>query len=499
MSSARGMLRSMLIVGGAQAVNICISLVRMKLVALMVGPAGMGLLGIYTSLQGTAGTLAGLGLGNSGVREIASNRENPAVLARVRTVLFLANFAQGTVAMAIIWLCRERLARWLIGDAVYASEIGLVGIAVLLGLVAASQTALLQGLRRVGDLARVTILSGLAATIVGLPCVWLQGEQGLIWFLIVQPATAVLIAHRFTSMGLDGRRATMGLIDAWHIWKPMAALGSVFMLAALGSAVTLLLVRTLITRELGLQAAGLFSASWAIAMTYVGFLLGAMGTDYYPRLVEVIHNPDAANRLMNDQMQLALSIGGPTLLALIGGAPWFMQLLYSSEFVGAASMLQWQSVGNVLKLASWPLGFALVAAARSRTYLCTELSWNGLFVAFITVGTVDLGLDAAGIGFAAAYLAYFAFLIVSVRRLHHFHFEALSISLLVLHLSLSVIVLILAQSSPITAASISAVLVLVTGIISLRVVLIKIGSKGKVGILMTRMFNALRWPVRSKE
>ena len=497
MSSARGMLRSMLIVGGAQAVNICISLVRMKLVALMVGPAGMGLLGIYTSLQGTAGTLAGLGLGNSGVREIASNRENPAVLARVRTVLFLANFAQGTVAMAIIWLCRERLARWLIGDAVYASEIGLVGIAVLLGLVAASQTALLQGLRRVGDLARVTILSGLAATIVGLPCVWLQGEQGLIWFLIVQPATAVLIAHRFTSMGLDGRRATMGLIDAWHIWKPMAALGSVFMLAALGSAVTLLLVRTLITRELGLQAAGLFSASWAIAMTYVGFLLGAMGTDYYPRLVEVVHDAEVANRLINDQMQIGLSVGGPILLLLTGGAPWFMQFFYSSEFVTAASMLQWQSVGNVLKLASWPLGFALVAAARSRTYLCTELSWNVLFLAFVALWLADTGIDVAGIGFAATYLAYFFILSVLVRRLHDFRFEALSIGLLVLHLTLSVIVLIVAQRTPITGSLIAAIFGLVTGIISLRVVLIKIGPRGKLGIGLTRLFNVLQWPMRS--
>ena len=57
-------------------------------------------------------------------------------------------------------------------------------------------------------------------------------------------------------------------------------------------------------------------------MTYVGFLLGAMGADYYPRLTEVIHDKVAAVRLMNDQAQLGLAIGGPVLLLLIGLAPW---------------------------------------------------------------------------------------------------------------------------------------------------------------------------------
>jgi len=146
----------MLVIGSAQAVNIVISIVRIKILAVLVGPAGLGILGIYTSLQSTVGSLAGLGLGTSGVRDIAANKDDLAVQSRVRTVLFTAGLVQGTIAMVVVWLFRAPLAQWLFGDASRATETGLVGVAILLSLVLASQTAILQGLRRIGDLGRVT-------------------------------------------------------------------------------------------------------------------------------------------------------------------------------------------------------------------------------------------------------------------------------------------------------------------------------------------------------
>lgn len=146
------MIRSMLAMGSAQALNIVISIVRMKVLAVLVGPAGIGLLGIYNSLQDTAASVAGLGLGNSGVREIAANKDDFVVQSRVRMVLFAAGLLQGSTAMVLIWLFRVPLARLLFGDVSRATETGLVGVSIFFGLTLASQTAVLQGLRRIGDL-----------------------------------------------------------------------------------------------------------------------------------------------------------------------------------------------------------------------------------------------------------------------------------------------------------------------------------------------------------
>ena len=332
MSGPRALIKSMLIIGSAQVVKILISIVRIKVLAVLLGPSGVGLLSVYNSLLDMVQQTAGLGMGSSGVREIASSRGDEATLSRVRRVLFAAHLIQGTLAMIAVWLLRERIAIWLFGDALRATEVGLIGIAILLSLLASAQTALLQGLRKIGDLGRVTVIGAFVGTLAGLAAVWLQGESGLIWFILVQPLAAVLIALHYTRRLPKPIAARLSLFETWDVWKPMAKLGAAFMLGGLATAATLLLVRGRISQELGLDAAGYFAAAWGITMTYVGFLLGAMGADYYPRLTEVIHDKVAAVQLMNDQAQLGLAIGGPVLLLLIGLAPWVITLLYSCEF-----------------------------------------------------------------------------------------------------------------------------------------------------------------------
>ena len=496
-SSSRSLIKSMLVIGSAQVVNILISIFRMKVLAVLLGPGGVGLLSIYNSLLDMVQQTAGLGMGTSGVREIASSRGDEKTLSRVRRVLFAAHLIQGTLAMIAVWLLRERIAIWLFGDTLRATEVGLIGIAILLGLLAASQTALLQGLRKIGDLGRVTVLGAFVGTLAGLAAVWLQGESGLIWFILVQPLAVVLIALHYTRRLPKPIAARLSLVETWDVWKPMAKLGAAFMLGGLATAATLLLVRGRISQELGLDAAGYFAAAWGITMTYVGFLLGAMGADYYPRLTEVIHDKIAAVRLMNDQAQLGLAIGGPVLLLLIGLAPWVITLLYSSAFEPTVTLLQWQMVGNVFKLASWAMSFSIVAAARGKTFFLMELSFNIVFLSMVFVFLPHVGLEVTAYAFVLGYLVYLTIVYVLARSIHGFRWQALSLGLLGLHTSLGLALLVLALIAPFAAAMASPLLAAATGLFGLRVVLSKVGKHGRLPTRLYGIFAKLSWPIKS--
>lgn len=65
-------IRSIVMIGGAQSIRIALSMLRAKVIALMLGPTGIGLLSIYDSLRETAVAGAGLGITSSGVQQIAS-------------------------------------------------------------------------------------------------------------------------------------------------------------------------------------------------------------------------------------------------------------------------------------------------------------------------------------------------------------------------------------------------------------------------------------------
>ena len=493
---SRGLIRSMLIIGGAKFANILISIIRMKVLAVLLGPPGLGLLAIYNSLMQTASTVAGLGLGSSGVRELASSRGDEAALSRVRVVLFSAHLIQGLLAMAVVWLLREPLARWLMGNEARATEVGLVGISVLLTLLATSQTALLQGLRKISDLGRVTVLGALAGTAAGLLAVWLIGMEGLIWFVLVQPLTAIMVAWFFTRRLPRPSHFVQTPRAVWDVWRPMVTLGFVFMLGGLANTATQLIAQSLITHHLGLGAVGIFAAAWGITMQYVGFLLTAMATDYYPRLAEIVTDREATNRLVNEQIQLGLAIGGPVLLLLIGLAPWLINLLYSAEFTAASQLLQWQTVGNVFKLACWPIGFIFVAAARSWTYAFIQLQWNLVFLIFLFFGLPAVGLPIAGTGFLVSYILLFILLALLARNLHGFKWERLSLQLIVLHAILSLGLLGMGGFPPSFLAAISVVFAVGTGFIGLRLVAIKLGNGNRIAQRILKLYTVIGWSVK---
>ena len=484
----------MTITGGTQAVNVVLSIARMKVLALLLGPTGVGVLSLYNSLQATGTTVAGLGIDNSAVRQIAQAKDEGGELSRVRRVLLAANLVQGTLAMISIWLLRAPIAAALFGRPGYELEVGLVGVAVFVALLGASQTALLRGMRRIGDLGRVTVFGALACTVGGIAAVWALGENGLLWFVLLQPLTAVLVAAYYVRKLPGAGAHRIGGADIWRIWKPMVHLGLGFMLAGLATSGTLLLVRGRIAAGLGLDAAGQFAAAWGITVTYVGFLLSAMGMDYYPRLAEVVHDRAAATRLMNEQMQLALAISGPVLLLMIGLAPLAIAILYSSRFGDAVGLLQWQMAGNVFKLASWAVSFSVVAAARTRAYILLEACFLVPYAGLIWLLLPVLGLEIAGIAFLVAYALYFGAAWVLARSITGFAFEPLSWRLLLAHGACALALLPLALAFPFAGAIASIALAAATGIVGLHIVLEKIGQHRYTAPL-ARAYAACGWPL----
>ena len=405
-SSYKQILRSSSIIGGASVVNILISLLRTKVVAVVLGPAGVGLIGLLGALMATASTVASLGFGTVGTRQIAEavGEEDAAAVAAARHALFWGTLGLATLGGVVFWALRDVLAVSVLGDATQGPAVGWLALGVALTVAAGSQAALLNGLRRIGDLARVSVWSALLATVIGVAALWLWGESGVLAFVLAGPFASFVLGIWYVSQlpKIEGLRTPLPQLVAQ--WKTLATLGAAFMVAALAVTVGQLVVRVLIERELGVAALGQFQAAWAISMTYIGFVLGAMGADYYPRLTAAMKDPAAVNRLVNEQTEVALLLAGPVFIAMLGLAPWVIHLLYSREFAEAAGVLRWQVVGDILKVASWPLGFVILAAGAGRTYMLTESLAVAVFVLLTWLAMPLLGIEASGIAFVGMYV-----------------------------------------------------------------------------------------------
>src|SRR3954469_9907308 len=64
-------LASTALIAGSSIINIAFSVVRTKVVAVLLGPSGVGLMGLYNSIADLMGSIATMGIHGSGVRQVA--------------------------------------------------------------------------------------------------------------------------------------------------------------------------------------------------------------------------------------------------------------------------------------------------------------------------------------------------------------------------------------------------------------------------------------------
>lgn len=414
MSAAQGsyrqLLRASFVVGGATVLTILIGLVRGKAVALLLGPAGLGLIALYQSLIGFGTSVAGMGLRTAGTRQMAEamGQDDAAQVASVRRALLWATIVLAWLGAATFWLARDQLALRLLGDPARARDVGLLGIGVALGVVGGSQTALLTGLRRIGDTTRIGVWSALLSAVAGCAVLALFGESGVIAFVLAAPLFTFLLGYaRIRRLDLP-RPMALPLPQLAGQWRALAALGLPFMLTAMAQSGSEFFVRAVIQDRLGPAALGQFFAAWTISSTYVALVLSGVGVDYYPRLTAIIADPVAARQLVNQQIEVIMLLAAPVLLAVIGLAPFVLALLYSRAFGEAASVLRWQALGDVAMVVIWPLDYLLLARGRGLAYFTVSIVPLLVFMAMTVLLLPHFGIEASGIAFAAMTAVHLA-------------------------------------------------------------------------------------------
>ena len=447
MRSHRQIFRSSAVIGSASAVNILIGIAKVKILAVMLGPAGIGIMGLYQNIMATATTLTGCGLEGSGVRQIAAAQEDRELLALMRRALWWANVLLGAIGMSLLWLLREPLAQWVFHDIAYAGQIGWLGLGVFLSLLVSARMAWLQGMRQIGDVAKVNILGALLGASLGVTLVWLFGTAAIHWFVIAAPASSLVFAHWYAGR-LPGSARAHDWPALARQWRAMFSLGLPLMVAGLLTLLTQLVARSWAIRDLGVEAGGYFQAAWSISTTYIGFALGAMAVDYLPRLTGAIRDPARVRSLVNEQTEMALLMAAPVLLAMLALAPWVIELLYAESFTPAAEILRWQVMGDVFKVIGWPMGFIVLALGRGDLFIATQLNWNAIYLLSLWLGMESMGLLVVGVGFFVAYVLQVGLVRVVVGRLVGFVPEVRNLLLFTALLAAAVGIMLLGSSAP---------------------------------------------------
>src|SRR3954466_6503974 len=173
-------LASTALIAGSSIINIAFSVVRTKVVAVLLGPSGVGLMGLYSSIADLAQSIAAMGIHGSGVRQIAEAAGSGDAIRMAQTAVVLRRISilLGLVGAVLLVAFSVPVSTMTFGTTEQAAGVALLALAVFFRVISAGQTALLQGMRRISDIARMSILAALFSTVITVGLIFVFGERG---------------------------------------------------------------------------------------------------------------------------------------------------------------------------------------------------------------------------------------------------------------------------------------------------------------------------------
>lgn len=423
-SSYRKIFKATTLFGGVQIYQILISVIRSKFVAILLGTAGVGLLGLYQSTLALMQSITSLGLSQSAVRDVSEANGSGDTERIGRTVSALRKLVwfTGLLGMVMVMVLAPFLSNTTFGNYDYTIPFMILSCILLTDQLASGQKVVLQGMRRIKDLAKASAIGATLGLVISVPIYYAFGIKGIVPTLILNSIASFVIFY-FFSKKIFIPSIKLSLKDTWGHGAWMIRMGIALSISGILSTAINYIIRAFIMQRSGVESVGLYQAGFTIINTYVGMVFTAIGTDFYPRLAAVNKDNVECRRVVSQQGEIAIHILAPLLCGCILLMPFIMRVLYSDKFLDAGPFVLWCCPGMMFKLASWLIAYQFVAKAESRLFIITEIIGGAFYLFVSLIGYKLGGLTGLGVSFTVDYLFYFIFVYIIAARRYGFSFS----------------------------------------------------------------------------
>lgn len=420
-----GIFKALALFGGVKVIQILISILRSKIIAVLIGPAGMGINNLLKSTTTTINHITGCGLHTSAVRDVAKayNEQNQDRINTTITTLRGLTWFTGLLGGIVVLAFAGPLSQFAFGNRDYTAAFRILSIMMIFTQINVGQHALLQGCFHYKDMAKSTLTGQIFSLVFTVPLYYFFREKGIVPALLIASLITVIRSTYFARR-VPYQKVKMTLKQYWENGKGMLALGIVISLGGQISNASSYLMSVIISRLGSVEAVGLYSAAISLANSYVFLILAAMTTDYVPRLAAISGNNQEQIVVINKQMEMVTMIITPLLVAFMVFAKEALLILYTSEFFAVKHMLEFLMFGMFFRAISWCLSYAFVARGDSKVFLLNECIIFVISLSLKFTGFYFGSFTGIGMAIILVYIIYTILLLIVGKRIFGFTLSA---------------------------------------------------------------------------
>ncbi len=390
--------------GGVQFLNILVGVVRNKLVAIILGPGGMGLVSLFNSTIKLVSESTNLGISMSAVKNISTevdSGDESSVLHHVAQIRFWS-LLTGILGFVICVLSSPLLDAWTFSWGDHTLHFVLLSPVIFLMAITGGEVAILKGTRRLSAVAAISFYSMVAVLLMTVPIYYIYGESGIVpsLFLAALAQMLITVAYSFRQYPLRFKFRRELFAEGMGMIK----LGIAFVLAGIMGSGADFLIRSFLNNNGGLDIVGLYNAGYVMTFVYAGMVFTAMETDYFPRLSAVGSDVAEQNMCVNRQIEVTLLLVSPLMVLFMVAMPLLLPLLYSGKFMAVTGMMQFVVLGMFVRAVSLPIAYLPLSKGDSVLYLIVEAVYDVMVVGLTVVAYNLWGLTGTGAALALSLL-----------------------------------------------------------------------------------------------
>lgn len=397
-------------------VRMLAGLISVKVIAVIIGPAGVALLGQLKNLETILLGLANGGINNGITKYVAEYKEDETqVKIYISNALWITLIASAIVAICLIFGCKEISKLILLTEDYYYVFI-IFGFTIVLYTINTLLISIINGYKQFKKYVIVNICGTIFGLIYSVILVFLWELPGAMINTVTYQSIVLIVTfwmcRKLPWMRLDyfKQKYNKPIVEKYLGYSLMT-------LASLAIApVVRLLLRGYVISEISAEEAGIWEGMNSISSMYLSVITSAFSIYYLPRLSELktpqeLHSEIIKCYKVIIPMLLVISIGIYLLRNVI------LWLLFTPEFYAMEGLFAWQLCGDFFKICSWLLAFIMVAKAQTQRYIITEFvfGFTYLFLSFVFLRMN--GIVGLVQGYLINYILYMCIMVFLFRNI----------------------------------------------------------------------------------
>ncbi len=422
-SAYRQVFKATSLFGGVQVFQILIAVIRSKVIAVLLGPYGMGISGLLHTALNFISELTGAGLDRSAVKDVSAafGKKDEEKIVRVLGVLKRLVWFTGLLGALLTLVFSPLLSYWAFDSDAFTLAFVWISVAALLKQLAYGNLVVLQGLRKLKSLAKANLMGNAVGLVIVIPLYYFFRIDAIAPAIVISFLMTFLFSRYYAKkVRLQPEKVTTK--EAFSQGKEMIRLGVLMSVSSLMVTLGMFLIQLFISNTGGVDQVGFYHAGIVIINSYVGMIFNAMSTDYYPRLAAIADNIKKIRETVLHQAYIAVLLIMPIIILFLMFAEFVIQLLYSTEFLPVVGFVTWAILGTLFKAVSLTMGYIFVAKGDSKIFIKTAVLFNVLLLGFNLLGYYYGGLVGLGISFLLYYIVHFFLMGIITNAVYKFYF-----------------------------------------------------------------------------